>query len=254
MADQQNSPGPALGFYLQGGTGTFANKFYRLYRQSDSSAMFEGYLGAGDDVVAEPNASPPRISLKPENLGGENLTFEKGYGDSWDNLQFAWIPYVGNQPQPQYFRNWCVFNFSPPGASMTNGDKLTIERASQTFSGAEGFVRLVDSGGTSSQQSYRFTLRDQYGNMVDSVVDGARETVENVYETTGSGYLNVKEGQNITFTNESNDKWTDVSQVKCEVNYGTSSWALLDVATFESLDMPPQAELRITSLYHDLTY
>ncbi|MCS4157673.1 hypothetical protein [Salinibacter ruber] len=253
MPSQNNKPAGALDRLLNEGTAGFdAGAAYDLYENGSNTPVKSG--GSDTAITAEPANNPPRLTITPGS-SSDDLEFTNESTGTWNEpLYFTWSPafLISNIPQEL---EWVTFKFSTSGEDLGKGDTLIINRASQTFSGHPGFVSLVNQGGTSNSNiKYRFTLGSGSGDYLSDLSGGGIIIANNQnYTTAGSGYISISD--NLRFTNQSGSKWSGIDRVKCEIrDSGDNNWYLFDVATFSSVDVPDLAELRITSLYHDLTY
>jgi hypothetical protein len=255
MPSQNYDPAGALDGLLNGGTTRFNEATYDLYENGSDNPVKSG--GSDTAITVEPANNPPRLTITPGS-SSDDLEFTNESGGTWSEpLYFVWSPVyiVNNNPANRQPIEWVTFKFSTSGEDLGEGDTLIINRASQTFDGHPGFVSLVNQGGTSNSDiKYRFTLGAGANDFLGDYSGGGIIIASNQnYTTDGSGYISVSE--NLRFTNQSGSKWYGIDRVKCEIrDSGDNNWYLFDVATFDSVDVPDLAELRITSLFHDLTY
>jgi len=196
----------------------------------------------GADVQLQPSASPPRVTvaLTTNNsfqhdgttLWSEPLEFDVDVDDTGDGVD-----------NPKDFE---VFFFDALQGPLNDGDELTINQVSLTYSGHPGVVALMQGTGAANSD-VKFTLKDGASEILDS---GA--TLVNPVDY-GGGQSSISIQSNLEFTNNSGGNW-NVDGLLCEAKDNSGTYQKIDDVSFTSVTVGANATLRFTDVTHNFNY
>jgi len=196
----------------------------------------------GADVQLQPSASPPRVTVAftsnnvfqhdGTTTWSEPLEFDVDVDDTDDGLDNA--------------KDFEVFSFDAPQGPLNDGDTLTINQVSVTYSGNPGVVALMQGNGAANTD-VKFTLKDGASEISDS---GA--TLVNPADY-GGGQASISIQSNLEFTNNSGSNW-NVDGLLCEAKDNSGTYQTIDDVSFTSVTVGDGSTLRFTDVTHNFNY